>query len=785
MSRKKWYNFAKEQSRNLLVFGYNRENYYDIIPADVSIVIASFYQALPMWDFAEEMHKFNQQTNTWFSDLFYKIGTFNALTNYSIKDKNNYSKMLKRIDSQIESSTNHIQSINNLISDMNDKNNITVTKLQNHSNSLLSIFNKISSELRDAEIYIHPDHKKIQLLQTQIKELQLSEPHIESLSLAALSVIPPFVQRELDKFHSKRIGKIRTKEQEKKLDNKDKKQRESNFNDTLSRVHLLSKNIKDKQEFIKNTLETNSQKSETDSMAFLIDVQQMCVACDQIGEYAERFYDELYNAQDYIHPSQAALIQITNALTELAIKHEETKTLLSIKNGELEAYKSQIELKEKSKPLNNLPAVQKINDILIELKNKSDSITDSVSNDEWDYVRKMIDDMEEQLVLVKDAVNPTATYVSLLEQRYGEMCRLYTMKFSEIEHQKDLLFQSEQQMKDLKEQISDLDNQLGAVMSSAVSSVETRMKAFNERGVKIQTFQKVMKLIDDTYVNVQQACQDIQESVEKDLYDIIGNSFDDKQHQDTMGMLGNVAHACDYILKAFDDIGQEMDGVAQFVHPDREMCEQLQLELIAMYENQEKQQKKDERTGGGIDLNDSENEHKDIVSSLPMRTHPNIKPGDSHDDIIIGSRRKSILDFHQAFEQEKKRLSINKDAKEDLKRNKNSRRRRSSVSNLPLGLLPPVSDNNDDSYNMNEEDKTYLKSLANINLNALCGGEGSNFIKSKENQQLYQEIENTKEYQEMYWYLMKYEDINQCVIPLNKFWCDFGIYLLMNEDKTY
>eukprot|EP01084_Bolivina_argentea_P044922 82675_1 len=594
MSRKKWYNFAKEQSRNLLVFGYNRENYYDIIPADVSIVIASFYQALPMWDFAEEMHKFNQQTNTWFSDLFYKIGTFNALTNYSIKDKNNYSKMLKRIDSQIESSTNHIQSINNLISDMNDKNNITVTKLQNHSNSLLSIFNKISSELRDAEIYIHPDHKKIQLLQTQIKELQLSEPHIESLSLAALSVIPPFVQRELDKFHSKRIGKIRTKEQEKKLDNKDKKQRESNFNDTLSRVHLLSKNIKDKQEFIKNTLETNSQKSETDSMAFLIDVQQMCVACDQIGEYAERFYDELYNAQDYIHPSQAALIQITNALTELAIKHEETKTLLSIKNGELEAYKSQIELKEKSKPLNNLPAVQKINDILVELKNKSGSIQNKLLNDEWNDVRKMINDMEAQLVLVQDAVNPTATYVSLLEDRYAEMSGLYTMKFSEVEHHKDLLDESEQQMKELNKKILDLDYRLGAVMSSAMSSTTTRMKAFNEMGIRIQTFEKVMKLVDETYINVQQACHDIDESVEQDLDEIIGNSFDEKQHEDIRSMRGNVAHACDYMLRAFDDIGREMDGVAQFVHPDREMVEQLQIELIALYGRLEKQKKENE-----------------------------------------------------------------------------------------------------------------------------------------------------------------------------------------------
>ena len=74
--------------------------------------------------------------------------------------------------------------------------------------------------------------------------------------------------------------------------------------------------------------------------------------------------------------------------------------------------------------------------------------------------------------------------------------------------------------------------------------------------------------------------------MDKDLLDIIGDSFDDKQIQDTSALLGNVVHACDYILRAFNDIGQEFAGVREFVHPDREMVERLQTELIALYKKQ-------------------------------------------------------------------------------------------------------------------------------------------------------------------------------------------------------
>ena len=48
-------------------------------------------------------------------------------------------------------------------------------------------------------------------------------------------------------------------------------------------------------------------------------------------------------------------------------------------------------------------------------------------------------------------------------------------------------------------------------------------------------------------------------------------------------------------------------------------------------------------------------------------------------------------------------------------------------------------------------------------------------------QQLYQEIAATKEYQETFWFNVKYEEGTRGLIPLNKFWCEFGEKLLGEE----
>eukprot|EP01084_Bolivina_argentea_P036028 66688_1 len=126
-------------------------------------------------------------------------------------------------------------------------------------------------------------------------------------------------------------------------------------------------------------------------------------------------------------------------------------------------------------------------------------------------------------------------------------------------------------------------------------------------------------------------------------------------------------------------------------------------------------------------------EHEDVLSNLPpqqqkqqQRHNPDVRPGDSHDDIVLG-RRKSLLAFHQAFDNEAKRRSQtydNKLQKEDRRRSRHSsnRRRRSSVSNV-VGLLLPLPDMGDpqsksdigghklEPEELDDDDKLFLNSL--------------------------------------------------------------------------
>ena len=48
--------------------------------------------------------------------------------------------------------------------------------------------------------------------------------------------------------------------------------------------------------------------------------------------------------------------------------------------------------------------------------------------------------------------------------------------------------------------------------------------------------------------------------------------------------------------------------------------------------------------------------------------------------------------------------------------------------------------------------------------------------------QLYQEIEATKEYQETYWYGVRYETDTKDLIKMNKFWCAYAEYLLGDDE---
>ena len=356
----------------------------------------------------------------------------------------------------------------------------------------------------------------------------------------ALDTLPMFLKEELDKLGRLKPKRIRSRSEQQALDEQEENMRRNNFVDAMERVTSLLNEIKEKTIQIQN-----SMRSE---VAALTDDQQYIEGCClQIKEDLGKFDDEFLLMKDFLHPSQTVLIQMVHLYNQQQVECQDLMKQLELKEGEIRALK---EMQE-----------QRI-----------------------EIIESIFDDEQKEQEISKMVANEQ--YVSNLEQRYTEIMGLYNMKYDEVEHKSDMLYQTEAYVDSLKEDIGDLEYRLGAVMSSAVSNVETRMKAFNDFGIKVQTFDKVMQLIDDTQINIQQACNDIHDSVDKDLYDIIGETFNDKQHQETNSMLGNVAHACEYILKAFEDIGQEFAGVRQFVHPDREMVERLQTELISMHEKE-------------------------------------------------------------------------------------------------------------------------------------------------------------------------------------------------------
>lgn len=224
---------------------------------------------------------------------------------------------------------------------------------------------------------------------------------------------------------------------------------------------------------------------------------------------------------------------------------------------------------------------------------RRDSVLDDTDVDVNECLRLAVHQLEDIIHTIKDfdidmnyakeIIGPQSKYTTILERRYQQISGLFQMKIAEVETQRDLVEVREQAVEHMREEIEELNIRLGSVMSSAMSNTETRLQAFNGQHIKIQTFAKVAKLVEDTYVNVQQACEDIQESVEKDLFEIIGDSYNEKQQLEIRTMNENVCHACEYILKAFDDIGQEMDGVQQFVHPDRQLVEKLQQQILQFY----------------------------------------------------------------------------------------------------------------------------------------------------------------------------------------------------------
>ena len=499
-------------------------------------------------------------------ELLAQIASFNALSDFIHREDDHYSSMLHRVQSHVETSTECIQLITKRINDVvkEDENSeesdlysqsrskpssktSKLKRVQQTGYKLVNVLNDILSELSKASKYIHPDHQKVELFYKTMKELESSVPFPSAEKQLVLDTLPAFLKEELDKLERLKPKRIRSRAEQQALAEQEENVRRNNFADAMERVISLSNEIEEKTNQIQS-----STRSEVEALAD--DQQYIDECCEQIKEYLVNLHDQLHLTKEFLHPSQTVLVQMVHLYNQQQVECQDFKKQLELKEGQIKSFKEMREMRMGS------------------------------MNSSEEASSKFEDEQKTQEV---PRVVRTEQYVTTLEKRYTHIMALYDAKYAEVEHKNDMLYQTDAYVDSLKDDIGDLEYRLGAVMSSAVSNVETRMEAFNDFGIKVQTFEKVMKLIDDTQMHIQQACQDIQSSVDTDLYDIIGETFNDNQHQETTAMLGNVAHACNYILKAFDDIGQEFSGVRQFVHPDREMVERLQTEVISMYETQE------------------------------------------------------------------------------------------------------------------------------------------------------------------------------------------------------
>ena len=81
-----------------------------------------------------------------------------------------YSKLLHRVDNCIEEGIKCIEFIT--------KPNDGVSEIQTKAQTLKDVFNDIKTEFHAASAYVHPGHKKVELLMKKVKEIELSVPTI-------------------------------------------------------------------------------------------------------------------------------------------------------------------------------------------------------------------------------------------------------------------------------------------------------------------------------------------------------------------------------------------------------------------------------------------------------------------------------------------------------------------------------------------------------------------------------------------------------------------------------
>ena len=133
-----------------------------------------------------------------------------------------------------------------------------------------------------------------------------------------------------------------------------------------------------------------------------------------------------------------------------------------------------------------------------------------------------------------------------------------------------MLLYNESLIETKNEEIEELEARLVRIMTSASSSAETRLEAINTMGQKSQTYRTVMDLIDDNLRTTSSALHEIEKLVKSNTNQ---NKIEQTDSKD-------IQNYCRTIKKGLQTVQEEMSGARNFVHPDRDMVQSLQQQIL-------------------------------------------------------------------------------------------------------------------------------------------------------------------------------------------------------------
>ncbi|ETO25725.1 hypothetical protein RFI_11411 [Reticulomyxa filosa] len=227
---------------------------------------------------------------------------------------------------------------------------------------------EVIDELKGAEAYVHPDQKRVELLQLKCKELQNSMPYVSTQQLAVLGTLPKFIKSELSKFDRRKKLEKMTQERDKtlkvagdrdvlqeKLEREQKReeeetaQRDESFYSTLDSVVTVSDRVHEQANYVTShlidLLDGVSVFDEQQKQLQTNILSELKQTMNVINESMEEIVDQFRSAREYVHPTQESLIVAVMQNVEKSIENERLQRELQLTKGELDAAQEELRAK--------------------------------------------------------------------------------------------------------------------------------------------------------------------------------------------------------------------------------------------------------------------------------------------------------------------------------------------------------------------------------------------------------------------------------------------------------